>query len=138
MTINKELFREYFNFQALSFMLRHLFHTITKNENDDLVDKNKSGLSDLKEETEKAIEKPDKIVDIVVEILEFNRQRQDGQGLKILTLDQNLNRLPVTLAQSKVWNNSEKLKHEIRQLLHSLHRSKKLSKTICKHLVSII
>ena len=49
-----------------------------------------------------------------------------------------LSRLPITLAQLKAANNSEKLKNEIRQLLHSLHRLKKLSKTICKHLVSII
>ena len=43
-------------------------------------------------------------------------------------------RLPITLAQLKAGNNSEKLKNEIRQLLHSLYRSKKLRKTIYKHL----
>ena len=32
------------------------------------------------------------------------------------------NRLPITLAQLKGGNNSEKLKNEIRQLLYSLHR----------------
>ena len=37
-------------------------------------------------------------------------------GLKILTLDQMLNRLPITLAQLKAGNNSKKLKNEIRQL----------------------
>ena len=36
-----------------------------------------------------------------------------------------LTRLPITLAQLKARNNSEKLKHEIRQLLYSLYRSKK-------------
>ena len=35
-----------------------------------------------------------------------------------------LSRLPITLAQLKAGNNSEKLKNEIRQLLYSLHRSK--------------
>ena len=35
-----------------------------------------------------------------------------------------LRRLPITLAQLNVGNNSEKLKNEIRQLLHSLYRSK--------------
>ena len=52
-----------------------------------------------------------------------------GRGLKILTLDQMLSTLPITLAQLKAGNNSQKLKNEIRQLLHSLYRSKKTYKT---------
>ena len=71
----------------------------------------------------KKIEKPDKILKIVEEILEFNKQNQSGKGLKIP--NQILNRLPITLAQLKAGNNSEKLKNEIRQLLYSLYRSKK-------------
>ena len=42
-------------------------------------------------------------------ILEFNRQQQ-GQGLKILTRNQMLSRLPILLAQLKAGNNSKKLK----------------------------
>ena len=44
-------------------------------------------MSDLKNEIEEIsddeieIEKPDKIVDIVEKILQFNRQNQEGQGL---------------------------------------------------------
>ena len=52
-------------------------------------------------------------------------KNQEGQGLKNLTLNQMLSRLPITFAQLKAGNNSEKLKNEIRQLLYSLHRSKK-------------
>ena len=48
------------------------------------------------------------------------------KGLKILTLSQILSRLPVSLAQLKSGNNSEKLKNEIRQLLYFLYRSKNL------------
>ena len=55
-------------------------------------------------------------------------QKKSGQGLKISTPDQMLSRLPITLAQLKAENNSEKLKNEIRQLLYSLYRSKKLTK----------
>ena len=44
----------------------------------------------------------------------------------------------ISLAQLKAGNNSEKLKNEIRKLLYSLVCSNKLSKTIYKHLVSII
>ena len=75
-------------------------------------------------EEEKIIEKPDKILEIVEDILEFNRKKQSGGGLKILTPNQMLSRLPITLAQLKAGNNSEKLKNEIRQLLYSLYRSK--------------
>ena len=47
-----------------------------------------------------------------------------------------LSRLPITLAQLKVGNNSEKLINEITQLLYSLYRSKKLTKTIYNHLIN--
>ena len=47
-------------------------------------------------EEEKNPEKPNEIVDIVEDILEFNRQQ--GQGLKILTPNQMLSRLPISLA----------------------------------------
>ena len=56
-------------------------------------------------------EKPYRIVDTVEKIIEFNRQNQEGQGLKILTPDQMLSKLPITLAQLKTGNNSEKLKN---------------------------
>ena len=59
-------------------------------------------------------------------LLYFNRQNQAGQGLRILTPNQILSRLPISLAQLKVGNISEKLKNEIRQLLYSLYRSKNL------------
>ena len=48
-----------------------------------------------------------------------------------------LSRLPTTLAQLKAGNNSEKLKNEIRQLLYSLYRSKKLTKQLSKSLLDI-
>ena len=93
-------------------------------------------------EEEKEIEKPNEIVDIVEKILEFSKEKQQGQGqgqgLKILTPDQMFSRLPITLAQLKAGNNSQKLKNEIRQLLHSLYRSKKLTKQLYKSLIDII
>ena len=83
----------------------------------------KDGIEEMSE-NEIEIEEPDMIVDIFKRILDFNRQNQEGQGLKILTPDQMLSRLPITLAQLKAGNNSEKLKNEMRQLLYSLYRSK--------------
>ena len=51
-------------------------------------------------------------------ILDFNnKQNQIGEGLKTLTPNQMLSRLPISLAQLKAGNNSEKPKNEIRQLL---------------------
>ena len=87
-------------------------------------------------EQEKETEDPDEIVKLVELILEFNRQQQ-GQGLKILTPNQMLSRLPISLAQLKAGNNSEKLKNEIRQLLQSLYRSKKITKQFYHSLVTL-
>ena len=83
-------------------------------------------------------EENEKIIDIVERILELNSEKQLGLGLKILTPNQMLSRLPITLAQLKAGNNSEKLKNEIRQLLYSLYRSKKLTKQLYKSLIDII
>ena len=66
------------------------------------------------------------------------RRNQSAKGLKILTPDQMLSRLPISLAQLKAGNNSKRLKNKIRQLLHSLYRSKKLTKQLYKSLVDII
>ena len=49
-----------------------------------------------------------------------------------------LRRQPISLGQLKAGNNSEKLKNEIRQIWHSLYRSKKLSKTIYNNLNNAI
>ena len=68
------------------------------------------------------IEENEKIINIVDRILYFDQLDQSGQGLKILTTNQILSRLPISLAQLKAGNNSEKLKNEIRQLLYSLYR----------------
>ena len=48
--------------------------------------------------------------------------KREGHGLKILTPQQMLSRLPISLAQLKPGNNSEKIKNEIRQLLYFLYR----------------
>ena len=80
------------------------------------------------------IEKPDKILKIVEEIINFNKKikKKLGYGLKILTPGQMLSRLPIFLAQLKAGHNSEKLKNEIRQLSYSLYRSKNLQSNSIK------
>ena len=65
-------------------------------------------------------------------------KEQKAKGLKILTPNQMLSRLPTSLARLKAGSNTEKLKNEIRQLLYSLYRSKKLTKQIYESLIDII
>ena len=84
------------------------------------------------------IEENERIINIVERILCFNQLNQEKKGLKILTPNQMLSRLRISLAQLKAGNNSEKLKNEIRQILYSLCRSKKLTKKVYKSLVDII
>ena len=103
-----------------------------------------SGLKDVRKEIEemseekRETEKPDKIVEIVKEILKFNKQVQQGKGLKILTPQQMLSRVPISPAQLNAGNNSEKLKNEIRQLLYSLYRSKNMTKEVHNKLIKYI
>ena len=84
------------------------------------------------------IEKNEKIINIAERILYFNQLDQSGEVLKILTPNQLLSRLPISLVRLNAGNNSEKLKNEIRQLLYSLYRSKKLAKQLYKSLIDII
>ena len=144
--INNELFKVYFaDYQSPSNMYKKLIETENTEINKNKVDFIKEILSKLqkiidyvpKENTFK-IEENKKIIDIVKQVLAFNQLNQSGQDLKILTPNQMLNRLPITLAQLNAGNNSEKLKNEIRQLLYSLYRSKKLTATIYKSLIDII
>ena len=78
--INKELFKKHFNFQRPSSMLKDIYQINDREKNNKLVSVINSGLKDLKEEIEemtkeeREIEKPDKILKIVEEILKFNKQ----------------------------------------------------------------
>ena len=61
-----------------------------------------------------------------------------GKGLKILSKQQMLSRLPILLAQIQAGNNSKSLKNELRQLIYSLYRSKALTKTLYNNLIKVI
>ena len=84
------------------------------------------------------MEEPDVVVEIVEEIRRFNKKKQEGKGIKIVTPNQMLSRLPINLAQLKAGNNSEKRKNEIRQLLYSLYRSKNMTKQVNNNLIKFI
>ena len=63
---------------------------------------------------------------------------QYGKGLKILTPNQRLKRLPIALAQVKAGNNSESLLNEIRQIVYSLYRSKEITKKVYNNIINSI
>ena len=60
---------------------------------------------------------------------------KEGTGLKILTLKQMLQRLPIALAQIKACNNSESLLNEIRQIVYSLYQSKEITKKVYNNII---
>ena len=65
-------------------------------------------------------------------------ESQEGEGLKILTPNQMLKRLPIALAQVEAGNNSESLLNEIRQIVYSLYRSKEITKKIYNNIINSI
>ena len=88
--INKELFNKHFHYQTPSELSKDLYNTNNKEKNSLLLSVINSRIKDLKEqinkmsEKERQIEKPDEMAEIVVEILKFNEQNQEGKGSKIL------------------------------------------------------
>ena len=152
---NKLLDRD-FGYKNIDELVVAFNNTKTDEEFDELFDKivNKFTLlkklintaSDITEK--KRIKSVIKGTEFVLDYVAFNRNvsysdsdsKQDfsdsefsdtkGSGLKILTPDQILSRLTISLAQLKAGNSSEKLKNEISRLLYSLYRSKKLIKQL--------
>ena len=125
--VNNKLSKKYFNYQSPRKMYNTLSDTRNTEKHDIQVHLIKSDLIDLQKDIENTskddvnkIEEMNKIADIAKLILYFNNDDQQGQGLKILTPNQMLKRLPISLAQLKPGNNSENLKNEIRKILYSL------------------
>ena len=66
------------------------------------------------------------------------KNKTSGQGLKILTSTQMLQRLPITLAEVEAGNNSENLLNKIRQIVYSLYQSKEITKKIYNHIIESV
>ena len=118
--MNYKLFNEYFiNYRSPSEMYKTLWVTEGERNEDQvyvikkMLNKMKKTIKKVPQDRKFMIEENKKIINIVERILYFNQLHQSGQDLKILTPNQMLSRLVAG-------NNSEKLKSEIRQLLHSL------------------
>ena len=104
--IDYDLFEDYFDFSVPSALAKKLCETKDKNKNNELVELIKIRQNNLKDKTEKMSKevlknkKADKISKIIEEVLDFNQlEQQKGEGLKMLTLNQMLSRLPITAAQ---------------------------------------
>ena len=131
------MFKNYFtNSQSPSDMCKKLRDT-EGNKNEDqvqaikkMLDKMKKCIKRFSEDKKSIIKENEKIINMVERILHFNQLEQQASGLKILTPNQMLSRLPVSSAQLNARNNSEKLKNKIRELLYSLYRSKKPTKQL--------
>ena len=114
--INTKLFNEYSKYYNPLFLLKNLQNT-NENSNDVLIEL-RNAVNRKKSENEN----PDKIIDIVEEILNFIEQ-QKGKGrplgwatcFRILTPKKMFQWLPIALAQVQADNSSENLLNELRQ-----------------------
>ena len=135
------MFKECFGYQSPSFLSEDLLKA-SNNKNKQIVKQTIDSINELKNSIIKkeiipVNENPNKIIDIAKRILEFNK-RQEGEGLKILTPKQMLQRLKIALAQIKAGNNSESLLNEIRQIVYSLYQSKQITKNIYNNIIKSI
>ena len=119
-------------------MCKNLNTTTDIDENKTKVNKIKNNLADLimkfknnPANNTKKLE-TNNIVEIVELILKFNQLEQEGSGLKILTPNQMLSRLPISLAQLKAGNNSEKLKTKLGKFCILCTDQKNLQKMFIK------
>ena len=126
--INNEVFLDYFKYQNPSFLVKDLI-SAKQNKNETLVNIN-NRLIDLRNGINRK-EIPEnenwkKVVNIIEKIPKFSKQ-QKGQGIKIWTPKQMLQRSPIALAQVKTGNISDLL-NEIRQIIYSLYIKKEVAK----------
>ena len=142
--INNKLFNYYFRYSSPSNMMDKLGNAEDEQNKEQVyfinkqLTKIKKIVKNVPQDRRFKTEENENIIDVIERILELNSETQLGKGLKILTPDQMFSRLPIILAQLKAGNNPEKLVNEIRQLLYSLYRSRKLTKTIYNDLINTI
>ena len=104
--INNDLFKKHFDYSTPVDLAKKLLGIKDANKNNKYVEKIKNRWNNLKDEIKEMskeeikIEKPNEMLKIIDNIIDFNKevQKQQGSGLKILTPNQMLSRLPITLA----------------------------------------
>ena len=128
------------NFQNPSFLAKDLIRSkqfkieqLVNNINDELI--NLRNIMIRKEIPEN--ENPNKIIDIVEKIHDFQRQPK-GKVIKISTTKQIRQRISIALAEVKAGNTSEKLLNEVRQTIFSLHREEQVTKKVYNNIMNSI
>ena len=100
------MFKKHFDYSTPVDLAKKLLGIKDANKNNKYVEKIKNRWNNLKDEIKEMskeeikIEKPNEMLKIIDNIIDFNKevQKQQGSGLKILTPNQMLSRLPITLA----------------------------------------
>ena len=114
--IDPKLFREYFEYLSPSDMCKNLIKTTgSEKKNKAQVNTIEDRLANLMEKFKsnpisvaRKVKNRNSMLNIVELILEFNQLNQAGKRLTNTTPSQMLSRLPISLAQLKTGNNSEK------------------------------
>ena len=90
-------------------------------------------------------ENPNKIINIVEKILDFNKQEKGtarpldlATRLKIFFSKQMFQRLLIALALVKAGNTSENLQNEICQIKNSLYQAKEITKKVYNNIMNSI
>ena len=68
----------------------------------------------------------------------FSVNTTQGRGLKILTLKQMHQRVPIALAHVKAGNACEELLTEIRQVIYSLYQEKEITKKVYNNIMNSV
>ena len=68
----------------------------------------------------------------------FSIKATEGEGLKISTSKQMLQKLPIALDQLKAGNTSENLLNEIRQIIYSLYQTKEIIENVYNNIMNSI
>ena len=135
--INTEIFKKYFGYQNPSFLAKYLFKA-NQVRNNQIVSLAICSNNELRNAViRKEIpenENPKKLIHIVEKVLKFNN-RQKGNGLKISTPKQIIQRSPIALAQVKAGKNSENSLNEIRKIVCSSDQPKEITKKMYKNII---
>ena len=78
-----------------------------------------------------------KIISVVEKIINFNNKLKD-KGLKILTLKQMFQKLPIVLAQIKDGNTFEDWLNEIRKIIYYLYRANEVDRNVYNNIINSI
>ena len=71
-------------------------------------------------------------------VSEAKYRTKHGEGHKILTPKQMLQRLPIAMAQVKASNKSENLLNKIRLIIYSLYREKEITEKLYNNIMNSI